>query len=107
MSEDNSSAILKEVHVALKNLSNARKQPTLTNEYLNYIVNGREGELLQDRSFDFTMNRGRMLNYNARVGFVPFTRACLKNKYVRHELGQREVNQDLEDINNEYHKAKK
>ena len=69
-SEDNSSVISKEVQAALNNLSNARKQPTLTNEDLGYIVNGREGELLQDRLFDFTMTEERILNCNPRV-YIP------------------------------------
>ena len=106
-SQDNSTQESKEVLVALKNLRDAMKQPTLTNEDLGYIVNGREGELVKDRPFDFTMTKERIMKCNARVGFVPFTRACLKNKHVRHELGQREVNQELEEVNNEYHQAKK
>ena len=44
---------------------------------------------------------------SARVGFVLFTRACLKNKYVRHEIGQREKNEDVEKVSNDYFNAKK
>ena len=44
---------------------------------------------------------------NAKVGFVPFTRACLKNKNVRHELGQKESNDDTEKVVNEYYLAKR
>ena len=92
---------------ALKHLGDALKQPTLNNDDLAYIVNGREGEKLHERPFDFTFTEQRIMKCNARVGFVPFTRACLKNKHVTHEIGQREKNEDIERMNNEYHKAKR
>ena len=92
---------------ALKDLGIAMKPPTLGNDDLSYIVNGCEGEKLNDRPFDFTFTKERILNANARVGYVPFTRACLKNKHVRHDLGQGVKNEKIEQVNEDYHKAKK
>ena len=92
---------------ALKELTDALKPPTLNNTDLAYIVNGREGEKLHLRPFDMTFTEERIMKCNAKVGFVPFTRACLKNKNVRHELGQKESNDDTEKVVNEYYLAKR
>ena len=92
---------------ALKDLGIAMKPPTLGNNDLSYIVNGCEGDKLNDHPFDFTFIKERILNVNARVGYVPFTRACLKNKHVRHDLGQGVKNEKIEQVNEDYHKAKK
>mmetsp|Transcript_7811 Transcript_7811/g.9089 ORF Transcript_7811/g.9089 Transcript_7811/m.9089 type:complete len:275 (+) Transcript_7811:1191-2015(+) len=91
---------------ALNELGVAMKQPTLDNDDLSYIVNGCEGELINDRPFDFTFEKDRIIKANERVGYVPFTRAYLKNKHVKHGLGQREKNEEIEQVNEDYHKAK-
>ena len=36
------------------------------------------------------------------VGFVPFTQNCIKNKKVRHELGQRQKDDSLEELQTLY-----
>ena len=41
-SQDNSSPVSRQIQVALQNMSDAMKQPTLNNTDLAYIVNGRE-----------------------------------------------------------------
>jgi len=92
---------------AVINISIAIKQPTLGNKDLGYIVNGCEGEKLHDRPFDFTFTQERILNADAHVSFVPFTRVCFKNKNVRHEMNQEHTNTDIERINEECQDAKK
>ena len=87
LTEDYPDGTSEEVKTALKHLGDALKQPTLNNDDIAYIVNGREGEKLHERPFDFTFTEQRIMKCNARVGFVPFTRACLKNKHVAHEIG--------------------
>lgn len=96
-----------EIKEALKDLSVVIKPPTLNNEDLGCIVNGREGENLCDRPFDFTFTREIIPSANARVGFVSFTRACLKNKNVRHEFHQDNKNENVEGISEKYHQEKK
>ena len=44
---------------------------------------------------------------NKKFGFAPFTRACFKNKNVRHEVGQRKKNEDVGKITGECYKAKR
>ncbi len=36
------------------------------------------------------------------MGFVPFTRNCIKNKKARHELGQRQPDNSLEELQTLY-----
>jgi len=95
------------VRQAVINLSIAIKKPTLGNEDLGYIVNGCEVEKLHDCPFDFTFTQERILNANACVGCVPFTRACIKYKNVSHNFNQEDINTDIERINEEYQDAKK
>ena len=58
---------------AFKTFSDTMRQLTLNNDDLAYIVNGREGETVDQRPFDFTFVKERILKCNAKVGFAPFT----------------------------------
>jgi len=107
LSPDISDGTSQEVKTALKYLGDALTQPTLNNDDLAYIDNGCEGEKFHERPFDFTSTEERIMKCNTQVGCVPFTRACLKNRHVTHEVVQREKNEDVERVNNEYPKARR
>ena len=66
------------------------------------VVNGKEGEDASLRPFDKCFTKENILSSWRKVGFVPFTRMCLKNKKVRHELGQQEKNVEIEELKEEY-----
>ena len=52
------------------------------------IVNGSPDDPIKDRPFDCHFSKTKILSSWAKIGFVPFTRNCLKNPKVRKELGQ-------------------
>jgi hypothetical protein len=56
--------------------------------------------LLKPFTTHFTQEK--ILNAWAKIGFVPFSRKCLYDKKVRHELGQADVNVDLENLHENY-----
>ena len=60
------------------------------------IVNGNENDELTMKPFDKSFTKEKILKAWAKIGFVPFNRNCVFDKKVRHELGQVNVNQDLE-----------
>lgn len=80
----------------LNKLGIVMKQPTLSNADLYYIFNSCEGELLNDCPFDYIFVKDRIIKANKRVGCVLLTRAYLKNKHVRHGLGQHKKNDTIE-----------
>lgn len=69
---------------------------------LSTIVNGMPGDDLCDRPFDCHFSKEKILWSWAKVGFVPFTRSCLKNTKVRKELGQHNKDEDLERLQFRY-----
>ena len=56
------------------------------------IVNGKETNLLSMKPFAKSFTKESILSAWQKIGFVPFTRKCLENKRVRHELGQTDAN---------------
>jgi hypothetical protein len=66
------------------------------------IVNGRPEDIAGDRPFNFNFTKEKILWSWAKVGFVPFTRNCLNNKRVRKELGQRNRDEGLENLQLRY-----
>ena len=69
--------------VIIEKIKDAKKTPSLTNMDLSDFVNG------EDRNgspFYSTFTKAKIMNCFARVGYVPFTRECLKSEYIRHEL---------------------
>ena len=46
------------------------------------------------------------MKYFRRVVYVPFTRECLKSKYIRHELNEDTDNEALATLVTEYEEAK-
>ncbi len=62
------------------------------------MVNGTAADAIADKPIDLHFNKEKILWLWAKIGFVPFTRSCLKNKRVREERGQHTRDEALEDI---------
>ena len=56
------------------------------------IVNGKEADSLLMKPFAKSFTKKRIVSAWEKIGFVPFTRKCLENKKVCHELGQTDAN---------------
>ena len=66
------------------------------------IVNGGPDDPITDRPFDCHFSEAKILSSWAKIGFVPFTRKCLKNPKVRKELGQHMRDEELEQLQAKY-----
>ncbi|KAI2500983.1 hypothetical protein MHU86_13457 [Fragilaria crotonensis] len=66
------------------------------------IVNGKPEDQLSDRPFHCHFTKEKILWSWAKVGFVPFSRNCLKNTKVRKELGQHQKDEALENLQLRY-----
>ncbi len=66
------------------------------------IVNGKPEDDGCDRPFDWIFTKKKILGLWAKVGLVPFTRNCLKDKKVRKELGQHTEDEPLENLQHKY-----
>jgi hypothetical protein len=66
------------------------------------IVNGTGADAIADKPFDLHFNKEKILWSWAKIGFVPFTRSCLKNRRVRKERGQHTRDEALEDLQFRY-----
>lgn len=66
------------------------------------IVNGARDDLIQNRPFNCHFKKAKILSSWAKIGFVPFTRNCLKNPKVRRELGQHTRDEVLESLQLRY-----
>ena len=95
-----------EMKVILDKLKTEMRTPSLTNEDLSLIVNGAPGEPIYKSPFFSVFTKPKILNCFLRVGYAPFTRACLKSEYIRHELGEDREDNTLEDLVQEYEDAK-
>ncbi|KAI2497095.1 hypothetical protein MHU86_17412 [Fragilaria crotonensis] len=62
------------------------------------VVNGTPDDEPRNKPFDSIFTEEKILRSWAKVGFVPFTRNCLKDKKVRKELGQRKADEQLENL---------
>ena len=60
----------------------------LDNDDLAVMINGKPNDPLEMRPFDRCFQKDRILSAWHKVGFIPFTRSCLQNPKVRHELGE-------------------
>jgi hypothetical protein len=69
---------------------------------LAMIVNGKPDDRLCDRPFECHFTKEKILWSWAKVGFVPFSRSCLKNVKVRKELGQHTKDEGLENLQLRY-----
>jgi hypothetical protein len=75
---------------------------TLGFEDLATIVNGKDGDNISKRPFNKHFTKDKVLQAWQKIGFVPFTRNCLASKKVRHELGQTDTNEELENLQVRY-----
>jgi hypothetical protein len=73
-------------------------------EDLSIVVNGYDDDPIDMKPFDKFFNKERIVLSWKRVGFVPFTRNCLKHKKVRHEIGKQgeAKSAELEDLQDQY-----
>jgi hypothetical protein len=71
-------------------------------EDLATVVNGKQGDEIGNRPFEKNFTKAKICASWSKVGFVPFTRNCIKHKKVRHELGQREKDLSLEEVQTSY-----
>jgi hypothetical protein len=60
------------------------------------IVDENKDDDLSMKPFTKNFTREKIVNTWAKIGFVPFTRNCLIDKKVWHELGQTDVNTVIE-----------
>jgi hypothetical protein len=71
-------------------------------EDLATVVNGEQGDEIGMKPFAKNFTKEKILASWSKVGFVPFTRKCINSKKVRHELGQRQRDESLEEIKASY-----
>jgi hypothetical protein len=88
--------------LARRNGEDCSKVISLNFEDLATIVNGKEGDDISLKPFAKVFTRDQILRSWAKIGFVPFTRECLRNRKVRSELGQHTANKDLEELQVKY-----
>ena len=69
---------------------------TLGFEDLATIVDGKPGEDIAMKPFTRHFSSEKILGGWEKVGFVPFTRKCVFDKKVRHEVGQKIANEDID-----------
>jgi hypothetical protein len=67
-------------------------------EDLATVVNGEQGDEIGMKPFAKNFTKEKILASWSKVGFVPLTRKCINSKKVRHELGQRQRDESLEEI---------
>ena len=103
---DDNQEVTEEMRVVLEKLKDTMKQPTLSNDDLPVIVNGTDSDDFKNKPFDSTFTKDKVLKYFRRVVYVPFTRECLKSKYIRHELNEDTDNEALATLVTEYEEAK-
>jgi hypothetical protein len=66
------------------------------------IVDGNKDDDLSMKPFTKNFTREKIVIALAKIGFFPFTRNCLNDKKVRHELGQADVNDVIETLHAKY-----
>jgi hypothetical protein len=73
-------------------------------EDLSIVVNGYDDDPIDMKPFNKFFTKERIVSSWERVGFVPFTRNCLKHKKVRHEIGEQgeAKSAELEDLQDQY-----
>ena len=85
------------------------KSVSLNSSDLSLIINGEEGDNIKDRPFTKTFNLDSIKKSWDNIGFVPFTRKCLENKKVRHEVDDTVPNKksnNVEELQQQYNAIK-
>ncbi len=75
---------------------------TMGFEDLATVVNGKQDDEIGMKPFAKNFTKDKILASWSMVGFVPFTQNCIKNKKVSHELGQRQKDDSLEELQTLY-----
>ena len=86
------------------------KPVSLNPSDLSRMINGEEGDDIKDRPFTKTFNLDSIKKSWDNIGFVPFTRKCLENKKVRHEVDETVSNKttnNVEELQQKYNAIKK
>ena len=60
----------------------------LTNADLSVMINGKEDDEIENKPFDRCFIKSKILDTFYKVKVVPFTRKCITNSVVRHELDE-------------------
>lgn len=84
--ENQNANVTPEMKDALSELKSTMKQSCLTNNDLPVIVNDKPNDSPFLSLFLSTFTHEKITNSFRCVGYVPFTRACLKSEYIRHKL---------------------
>ena len=72
------------------------------------MINGKEDDEIENKPFDRCFIKSKILDTFYKVGFVPFTRKCITNPMVRHELDEGISKSDeLEKLQEKYFERKK
>ena len=80
----------------------------LTNADLSVMINGKEDDEIENKPSDRCFIKSKILYAFYKVGFVPFTRKCLSNPKVRHELDEgTSKSGELEKLQENYNKHRK
>ena len=75
---------------------------TMGFEDLATTVDGNKTDYISMNPFTRHFTTDKILQSWLKVGFIPFTRNCVKSKKVRHELGQQQRGSALEDLQMTY-----
>ena len=73
------------------------------------MINGEKRDDVKDRPSMKTFNLGSIKKSWGNIGFVPFTRKCLENKKVRHEVDETALNKhsnNVEELQQKYNEVK-
>ena len=80
----------------------------LTNADFSVMINGKEDDEIENTPFDRCFIKSKILDAFYKVGFVPFTRKCLTNPVVGHELDEGISKSDeLEKLQEKYFERRK
>lgn len=90
----------------LTQLKEGTKTPSLIKDNLSSIVCGNPTDSPSLSPFASTFIQEKIIRCFCCVRYVPFTRNCLTNEYVRHELGEDTQDTALKDLAQEYEAAK-
>ena len=78
----------------------------LDNNDLSTMINGYPNDAIEKKPFDRAFTKERIKDAFYKVGYIPFTRRCLSNPKVRHEINENTgVSKELSELQQHYRKA--
>ena len=70
------------------------------------MINGYPNDAIEKKPFDRAFTKERIKDAFYKVGYIPFTRRCLSNPKVRHEINENTgVSKELSELQQHYRKA--